>query len=76
MRKGKPMKILRLAALAALLAIAGPALAETTLRIGLAEDPDVLDPTLARTFGAFRTNVPGWIPRLTPRRRHRPAATW
>src|SRR5207245_8062277 len=50
MRKGKPMKILRLAALAALLAIAGPALAETTLRIGLAEDPDVLDPTLARTY--------------------------
>jgi len=44
------MKILRLAALAALLAIAGPALAETTLRIGLAEDPDVLDPTLARTY--------------------------
>ncbi len=26
------------------------ALAETTLRIGLAEDPDVLDPTLARTY--------------------------
>jgi peptide/nickel transport system substrate-binding protein len=25
-------------------------LAETTLRIGLAEDPDVLDPTLARTY--------------------------
>ena len=24
--------------------------AQTTLRIGLAEDPDVLDPTLARTF--------------------------
>jgi len=41
-----------------LLAIAGLALAmltaqaaaETTLRIGLAEDPDALDPTLARTF--------------------------
>ena len=26
------------------------AMAQTTLRIGLAEDPDVLDPTLARTF--------------------------
>jgi peptide/nickel transport system substrate-binding protein len=26
------------------------AFAETTLRIGLAEDPDVLDPTLARTY--------------------------
>src|SRR5579872_630749 len=30
--------------------VAGPALAETTLRIGLAEDPDLLDPTLARTY--------------------------
>src|SRR6266700_3471697 len=30
--------------------IAGPAAAQTTLRIGLAEDPDVLDPTLARTY--------------------------
>jgi peptide/nickel transport system substrate-binding protein len=29
---------------------AGTAAAQTTLRIGLAEDPDVLDPTLARTF--------------------------
>jgi peptide/nickel transport system substrate-binding protein len=27
-----------------------PAYAQKTLRIGLAEDPDVLDPTLARTF--------------------------
>src|SRR5258708_846140 len=34
-------------ALAALLAVASSA---QTLRIGLAEDPDVLDPTLARTF--------------------------
>jgi peptide/nickel transport system substrate-binding protein len=34
----------------ALLAGAGIASAQTTLRIGLAEDPDVLDPTLARTF--------------------------
>ncbi|HEY1244164.1 MAG TPA: ABC transporter substrate-binding protein, partial [Hyphomicrobiaceae bacterium] len=31
--------------------LTGPvAMAETTLRIGLAEDPDVLDPTLARTY--------------------------
>ena len=29
---------------------AGPALAQTTLRIGLAEDPDLLDPTMARTY--------------------------
>src|SRR5512145_3434400 len=28
----------------------GAAAAQQTLRIGLAEDPDVLDPTLARTF--------------------------
>jgi peptide/nickel transport system substrate-binding protein len=33
-----------------LAAWAGGAMAETTLRIGLAEDPDVLDPTLARTY--------------------------
>ncbi len=45
------MKLVRLAALAALLAfVSGPALAETTLRVGLAEDPDILDPTLARTY--------------------------
>ncbi len=45
------MKSLRLAALAALLTLAShAALAQTTLRIGLAEDPDVLDPTLARTY--------------------------
>lgn len=31
-------------------AMASAAGAQTTLRIGLAEDPDVLDPTLARTF--------------------------
>jgi len=34
----------------ALALMASSAMAETTLRIGLAEDPDVLDPTLARTF--------------------------
>jgi peptide/nickel transport system substrate-binding protein len=46
-----PMKILRLAAIAAaLLSFQAGALAQTTLRIGLAEDPDILDPTLARTY--------------------------
>src|SRR5690242_4614969 len=46
------MRIARvLAAAAAVFTIAsGIAQAETTLRIGLAEDPDVLDPTLARTY--------------------------
>jgi peptide/nickel transport system substrate-binding protein len=37
-------------ALAASAAMAGNAFAQTNLRIGLAEDPDVLDPTLARTY--------------------------
>src|SRR5712692_10238938 len=32
------------------IAWAGGAEAQTTLRIGLQEDPDILDPTLARTF--------------------------
>jgi peptide/nickel transport system substrate-binding protein len=36
--------------LALTVAMAGSALAQSTLRIGLAEDPDVLDPTLARTY--------------------------
>ncbi len=31
-------------------ALSGAAVAETVVRIGLAEDPDVLDPTLARTY--------------------------
>jgi peptide/nickel transport system substrate-binding protein len=45
------MKTLRVAAAAALLiATTGIASAQTTLRIGLAEDPDILDPTLARTY--------------------------
>ena len=35
--------------LAALVALA-PAASSQTLRIGLAEDPDILDPTMARTF--------------------------
>ncbi len=33
-----------------LLAAASPALAETTLKIGIAEDPDPLDPVTGRTF--------------------------
>jgi peptide/nickel transport system substrate-binding protein len=45
------MKTLRFAAAAALVMIfCGAAAAQTTLRIGLAEDPDVLDPSLARTY--------------------------
>ena len=46
------MKILRFAAVAAalLLSFQAGAQAQTTLRIGLAEDPDILDPTLARTY--------------------------
>ena len=32
------------------LATAGGAFAQTNLRVGLAEDPDVLDPSLARTY--------------------------
>jgi peptide/nickel transport system substrate-binding protein len=45
------MRTLRLAAAIALVALSsGSASAQTTLRIGLAEDPDVLDPTLARTY--------------------------
>ncbi len=39
-----------LASLGLALALAAGAHAQTTLRIGLAEDPDVLDPTLARSF--------------------------
>jgi peptide/nickel transport system substrate-binding protein len=56
-QKGQAMAIRRtpvfraLAAIAALFA-AGPALAQTpsTLRIGLADDADALDPTLSRTY--------------------------
>jgi len=46
------MKFWRLAmtAAAVLLSLSATARAETTLRIGLAEDPDILDPTLARTY--------------------------
>jgi len=46
------MKIMRLAAMAIamLLSFAATAHAQTTLRIGLAEDPDALDPSTARTY--------------------------
>src|ERR1700755_46193 len=46
------MRTLRLAAITAALAMSlvASAQAETTLRIGLAEDPDILDPSLSRTY--------------------------
>src|SRR6187551_170131 len=46
------MKSMRWAAIAAayVALTCGLATAQTTLRIGLAEDPDVLDPSLARTY--------------------------
>jgi peptide/nickel transport system substrate-binding protein len=47
-----PMKLLRLAVTAAalVLSLGAGVHAQTTLRIGLAEDPDILDPTLSRTY--------------------------
>jgi peptide/nickel transport system substrate-binding protein len=46
------MKIFRLAVTTAalLLPLSATVQAQTTLRIGLAEDPDILDPTMARTY--------------------------
>ena len=45
------MQRLRFVGIAAAFLLCGSAaMAQTTLRIGLAEDPDVLDPTLARTY--------------------------
>src|SRR5438132_10772873 len=46
------MKIFRLAIAAAamVLSLGATVQAQTTLRIGLAEDPDILDPTMARTY--------------------------
>src|SRR5665213_2007118 len=48
----RAMNMVRKAAMAAamLLSLGVSAHAQTTLRIGLAEDPDILDPTLARTY--------------------------
>src|ERR1700742_4083969 len=59
------MRTLRLAVTAAALAMSmvASAQAETTLRIGLAEDPDMLDPSVGRTyvgrivFSAFCDNL-------------------
>ena len=51
--KTRALQIGRIAATAAMLAIGLAATASaqtTTLRIGLADDPDILDPTLARTY--------------------------
>ena len=42
--------ILRLCAAVGIAALAATSSIAQTLRFGLAEDPDVLDPTLARTF--------------------------
>jgi peptide/nickel transport system substrate-binding protein len=47
MNRSTPLKA---TAAALALACAGGVAAQTTLRIGLAEDPDVLDPTMARTY--------------------------
>src|SRR5437588_11790721 len=46
------MRIFRMTAAAAALfvSLGAGALAQTTLRVGLAEDPDMLDPTLGRTY--------------------------
>src|SRR5438128_4601535 len=46
------MRILRIAAATAALclSLATGVHAQTTLRVGLAEDPDILDPTMARTY--------------------------
>ncbi len=46
------MRMMRLAVATAalLLSFQAGAFAQTTLRIGLAEDPDILDPTMARTY--------------------------
>jgi peptide/nickel transport system substrate-binding protein len=47
-----PMKILRLALTGAalLLSLGAGVQAQTSLRVGLAEDPDMLDPSLGRTY--------------------------
>src|SRR6201991_983741 len=47
---GTTMRFLRMAVTAAAVMLSFQATAETTLRIGLAEDPDILDPTMARTY--------------------------
>src|SRR3954467_1440789 len=51
-QRDRSMRILRIAATAVALSVslATGVQAQTTLRIGLAEDPDMLDPTLGRTY--------------------------
>src|SRR6201746_661821 len=44
------MRYLRCAVTAAAVLLSFQASAQTTLRIGLAEDPDILDPSMARTY--------------------------
>jgi peptide/nickel transport system substrate-binding protein len=44
------MKMLRLAAVTAALLLSFDARAQTTLRIGIAQDPDILDPSIGRTY--------------------------
>jgi peptide/nickel transport system substrate-binding protein len=44
------MKMMRLAVLVAASLLSFEATAQTTLRIGIAEDPDILDPTMGRTY--------------------------
>ena len=46
------MSFMRLAILASALltSLVGAAQAQTTLRIGIAEDPDILDPSIGRTY--------------------------
>lgn len=44
------MRAFRFAVAAGAMLVSFQASAQTTLRIGLAEDPDVLDPTMARTY--------------------------
>jgi peptide/nickel transport system substrate-binding protein len=46
----RPPRLFALAVAAALVLCAAPATAQSHLRIGLQEDPDILDPTFARTF--------------------------
>src|SRR5262249_61669510 len=51
-KRTRAMKMVRLAAatVAIVFSFQVSAFAESTLRIGLAEDPDILDPTMARTY--------------------------
>jgi peptide/nickel transport system substrate-binding protein len=50
LKASKSKHILAALALLAASLLSGAASGQTTLRIGLAEDPDILDPTLARTY--------------------------